>query len=314
LQKKIKKKKNKIVPLLVLVGIMAVLAAVYVSLSAANDRREAEEAAAANADTTIMLAEMDASTITSLSYRYGDQEFITLDQSGGAWKWSEDALFPLNQTTVASMASAIARIGAMRTVDGGEAADYGLENPTCEIRVTYNGNTTYKYAIGDYNSFAGGYYFRDDDGSFYIIASGLLPYFQKDMDDLITLDTALATTADSVVSFTVNKDGVSTEVTEEDTVGTMYDQFCELDLLDWVDYYADSEEMTSYGIDGAKTLTLTYSKDVSVSSDTSGQTTKVNAAYTIRFGDTVDGMVYYSPADSKIVYQISEDVYAALMG
>lgn len=326
-----RKKKNKALPLLILVAVLLVLVIGYLALSSANAKREAEEAAAAATDTTIMLAEMDATAITQLRYRYGENDWITLAQSGGVWTLAEDAHYPLNQTTAAGLGSAIASIGAIRTVDEGEAADYGLDEPICEIHVSYGEGTTYKYAIGDRNSFNDAYYFRDDDGAFYMIASGLLTYFQTDLDDMLVLDTALATLSNGdIVSVTVT-DGeksstytqTATEVEDEDgntttaydaDVTALYDLFCELDLQSWADYYADSTEMAeTYGIDGTKSLTLTYKKAVSVNAGTettasTSQTTKVDATYTISFGQSVDGQVYYSPKGSTIVYTAADDV------
>lgn len=331
-----RKKKNKVLPLFILVGVLLVLVIGYAVLSSANAKKEAEEAAAAAEDTTIMLAEMDATAITELRYRYGENDWITLAQSGGVWTWAEDAHYPLNQTTAAGLGSAIASIGAIRTVDEGEAADYGLDEPICEIHVRYGEGTTYKYAIGDRNSFNDAYYFRDDDGAFYMIASGLLTYFQTDLDDMLVLDTALATLSDGdIVSVTVT-DGeksstytqTATEETDEDgnttiydaDVTALYDRFCELDLRAWADYYADSTEMAeTYGIDGTRSLTLTYKKAVSVNSGTettasTSQTTKVDATYTIYFGSTADGQVYYSPKGSTIVYTAAADVVDGILG
>lgn len=330
-----RKKKNKTLPLIVLVGVLCGLVIAYLALSSANDKKEAEEAALAAQDTTIMLAEMDSSAITQLAYRYSDNDWITLNQSGGVWTWDDDAHYPLDQTTAASLGSAIASIGAIRTVDEGEAADYGLDEPICEIHVSYGEGTTYKYAIGDRNSFNDAYYFRDDDGSFYMIASGLLTYFQTELDDMIVLDTALSTTAEGdLVSFTLadgentatftqttteveDEDGNTTTTYDED-VTALYDLFCELNLKNYADYYADSTEMAeSYGIDESCSLTLTYKKSVTVSSSddsSASSTTKVDANYTIYFGDTVDGQTYYSPKGSTIVYVAADDVVTEILG
>lgn len=335
-----RKKKNKALPLIVLVAVLAVLMIGYLALSAANDKREAEEAAAAAADTTIMLAEQDYTTITELKYRSGDGDWITLNQSGGVWTLADDPKFPLDQNTAAGLGAAIASIGAIRTVEEGTAADYGLDEPECEIHVSYGAGTTYEYAIGDRNSFNDAYYFRDDDGSFYMIASGLLTYFQTELTDMIVLDTALDTLTDAdIVRFTVadgdktgefrqtaeevtTDDGTTSTVYSED-VTALYDLFCELDLFSWADYYADSAEMAQvYGIDQTRSLTLTYKKSVAVDANagtdsangqTTGQTTKVDANYVLYFGKSGDGQTYYSPKGSNIVYTASDDVVNGIL-
>lgn len=320
--------------MVILIGVLAGFMIAYLALSSANDKKEAEEAAAAAEDTTIMLAEMDSSAITQLAYRYGENDWITLNQKDSVWTWDDDEHYPLDQTTAASLGSAIASIGAMRSIDEGEAADYGLDEPICEIHVSYGEGTTYKYAIGDRNSFNDAYYFRDDDGSFYMIASGLLSYFQTELDDMIVLDTALSTMADSdIVSITVTngEDSVTytqiaTEVEDEDgnttttydeDVDALYDLFCELNLRNYADYYADSTEMAEvYGIDESCSLTLTYKKSVTVSStddSSTSSTTKVDANYIIYFGNTEDGQTYYSPKGSTIVYVAADDVVTEII-
>ncbi len=332
-----RKKKNKALPLFILVDVMVLLMVCYLTLSAANDKKEAEEAAAANVDTTIMLASQDYTAITELQFKT-DGDWISLTQSGGKWSLTEDAKFPLDQTKAAQLGNAIASIGAIRAVEEGTAEQYGLDAPVCEIHVHYGAGTTYKYAIGNRNSFNDAYYFRDDDGKFYMIASGLLTYFQVDLDELIVLDTVPDPLSDGdIVSFTVtNGDKTHTfpqtteEVAAEDGMTTtvydanvteLYGMFCELDLYDWADYYADSTEMVeTYGIDGTKSMVLTYKKAVNVSGETTadgtatGTTTKVDATYEIRFGNTVDGMTYYSPKNSTIVYAISSETAEYILG
>ena len=207
-----RKKKNKALPLLILVGVMCVMAVLYFALASANDRREAEEAAAAAANTTIMLAEQDYTQITELKYRTDGSEWVTLQQSGGVWTLAEDPDFPLDQQTAAALGAAIASIGAMRSVEDGDDTMYGLDAPVCEIHVSYGAGTTYKYAIGDRNSFNSAYYFRDDDGAVYMIAEGLLTYFRTMPEDMIVLDTALTVLADADIGgFTVADGDASAE-------------------------------------------------------------------------------------------------------
>jgi hypothetical protein len=173
-----------------------------------------------------------------------------------------------------------------------------------------------------------------------MIAEGLLSYFRIMPEDMIVLDTALSTLADADInSFTVTDGDASAEwkqtteeVTAEDgTVSAVYSEavtdlyslFCELDLLSWADYHADSAEMAEvYGIDGSRSLNLIYKKSVAVNSAettaggqtaSSGQTAKVDAGYMILFGTSADGRTYYSPRGSKIVYTAADDVVNSIL-
>ncbi|MBQ7923204.1 MAG: DUF4340 domain-containing protein [Clostridia bacterium] len=316
-----RKKKNKALPLIILVGIMCVLGIAYASLSAANDKAEADRLAAEEAaNAAIMLAELDSTTATGLSYRVGEGEWITFTRSGTEWQYTEDTEFPLNQETVSTMAAAISSIGATRKVEEGTEADYGLDTPSYEIHITYNGSTTYRYAVGDMNTFNGEYYFRNDDGGVYMISSALLPYFQYTLEDLIVLDTPVTDiSSEYITGITVTAaDGTANTVTDADGIAGLYSLFTSLDCEEWADYSADSEEMSGkYGIDQVSSITVSYKKSVDVT-DTSGnvQTTMMDATAKVYFGNAVlDGSgVYYTLPKSTVVYTIGSDVYEGIMG
>ena len=321
-----KKRKNKLVPIFVLLVVFAGILVAYLALSDANDRKEAAEAA--GEDTMITLAELDASTATEIRYKNRDLSgaWLTFTKSGDTWQ-AADPQFPLNTDRVASMASAISSIAANRSVDEGDAADYGLDDPAVAIEVTYNGNTTYRYAIGDKNTFNGEYYFQNDDGKFYMISSGLLPYFQYDMDDLIVLDTPVSDIeTDYITSITVTlPTGEERVFTAEEDTSLIYDIFCEFDCTRWADYYADDAEMAEYGIDKGSEksagIRIEYKKPVTVTSaetTADGQsaqtTTRMDATYTLYTGDkNADGdAYYYTPQKSTIVYTIEDEVLETL--
>ena len=103
-----RKKKNKFLPMIVLAVLLAALVIGTSLLSAANARKAAEEAeklAAENA--SIMLAQYDAASTSSLSYSRNGDDFLTFNAVNGAWVYEEDPNFPLNQQIVSSMASAL---------------------------------------------------------------------------------------------------------------------------------------------------------------------------------------------------------------
>jgi len=228
-----KKRKNKFIPLIVLIVILAALMIGYSVLASANDRREAEQLAeeeAANAVT--LIAEYDYTTVTELSYQAKGSDPITFTQSAGVWAYTGDAHFPLNQTIPAQMAYAISTIAVEAVITEGEAADYGLDDPAYTIRVSYADGNAHTYKIGDYNSFNASYYFSMD-GSLYMVAEGLLPYFQYELNDLLALDTLPAADwADNnyVMEITV-RNGEASNVISDDAgrTGTDYDNsvwFC----------------------------------------------------------------------------------------
>ncbi|MBQ4354399.1 MAG: DUF4340 domain-containing protein [Clostridia bacterium] len=313
------KRKNKALPLIILVVLLAALLIGYKALSAANDRKAAEEAASLaseNADT--MIAAYDYTTLTSLSYRAQGGDPITLTQSAGVFSYADDANFPLNQTIAAQMANAISQIAVETTVESGSEADYGLDNPAYLIEAAYADGTKHVYKIGNYNAFNGAYYFSMD-GTMYMISSGLIPYFQYTEEDLLALDTIPAsdwrdtsyigeiTVTNGDKSCTISDDAGKTEVIG--AIGAFR-------LSDCADYYADADEKAAFGLDGSVSAAVKYKKAVTSTDESGNQSTSyLETTYTLLIGHAAqDGTGYYvSPQKSNIVYLVDEETVLALL-
>ncbi|MBO5362911.1 MAG: DUF4340 domain-containing protein, partial [Clostridia bacterium] len=139
-----RKKKNKYLPLIVLLIFVVVMAVAYTMLSSANDKKAAEQAAAdAAANAVEMIAEYDYTTTVGLTYQRAGSDPVKLQVVNGQWKLTDDENFPVNQTTVAAMANAIASIGIRNHVTEGDPADYGLAEPAYTIEVTYDGGVSH---------------------------------------------------------------------------------------------------------------------------------------------------------------------------
>lgn len=314
-----KKRKNKSLPLIILVGVLVVMIIAYSALSTANDKKEAEEAAkiaAENAD--IMIASYDASTVTKLSYQAAGSDKLTFLCSGGVWSYADDAKFPLNQTTVSSMASAISSIAAECEVNEGTAADYGLDAPAYTISVTYSDGTSHTYKIGDYNSFNSSYYFSAD-GDMYMITSGLTPYFSYELDDLLVLDT-LPTSDWSDMNY-VNEitvktaDGENT-ITDEEGKTALLDKISSISLTNCADYYAESAEKTAFGLDESSVITVKYKKAVTTTDDSGNESTSyLETSYVMNIGAAVghNEGYYFCPANSNIVYVVDEETVLEIL-
>lgn len=308
-----RKKKNKFLPMLVLCGILAVLVIGTSVLSAANEKKAAEEAAelAASQNTSIMLAEYDAAKTVSISYSRGGEDFLTFRAVNGAWVYEGDPEFPVNQQTVGYMASALSSMAALRAVDEVDREAYGLDNPAFVIRVSYQDGVSHEYVIGNYNTFSGGYYFTMD-GDCYMIASGLLPYFDYALNDLLALDTVPAAEwADIgyVTSVTVTKDGAANTITDEAGMTAVLEKLGALSLTVCADYHADDSEKAAYGIDGTDSISVKYKKAVTSTNEAGAQNTSyLETTYTFDFGAGVGG-----PAKSSMVYQFDEAVIGELL-
>jgi len=308
-----RKKKNKFLPMIVLAVLLAALVIGTSLLSAANDRKAAEEAeklAAENA--VIMLAQYDAANTSSISYSREGEEFLTFNAVGGAWVYEGDPNFPLNQQIVGSMATALSAMAAERTVEDVDKEAYGLNDPAYVITVEYTDGASHVYTIGNYNSFTGGYYFTMD-GDCYMISSGLIPYFDYSLNDLLSLDTIPVSDWQDigyVTSVTVTKDGESNEITDEAGMTEVLARLGGIPLSICEDYYADDSEKAAYGLDGSDSVTVKYKKAVTTTNESGASSTNyLETAYTFVFGENNLG----GPAKSKIVYQLNETAVTELL-
>ena len=308
-----RKKKNKFLPMIVLAVLLGALIIGTYVLSSANDKKAAEEAAELAAENaSIMLAEYDAANTTSVSYSKDGAEFLTFLVKNGAWVYKEDETFPLNQQIVGSMASALSSMAAERTVEDVDKDAFGLTDPAYVIKVEYTDGASHVYTIGNYNSFTGGYYFTMD-GDCYMIASGLIPYFDYELNDLLALDTIPVSEWQDVGyvnSVTVTRDGVSAEITDEMGMTDALEKLGALSLTICEDYHADDSEKAAYGMDGSDSVTVKYKKAVTSADANGNQTTNyLETVYTFVIGDSNLG----GPAKSAIVYQLNETAVNELL-
>ena len=312
-----KKRKKKWVTPAALFAVLAVLLVAYEALAAAN--RKAEEKAAAEAaksEEVEMIAEYDYSTAAALSYTVNG-ETLSFEKDNGTWYYTGDKKFPLNQDILESMAGAISSIGVTRSIDEGEAGDYGLDEPAYTITVKYSGDIQREYKIGDRNSFNGEYYFMTGS-RIYMISDGLLSYFDYTLDDLLVTDsypTDIET--DYITSISVNTGEERYTIDDAEEISDLYTYVRQLNFASVADYY--SENMAEeYGIDGTKGITVNYRRSVtSTAEDGTGTATRIDAVYSVYFGDTVseeDGSVYYTVRGSDMVYTMSAGLYENIVG
>lgn len=313
-----RKKKNKYIPLIVLLALIVVMAVAYTMLSSANDKKEAEQAAAdAAANAVEMIAEYDYTTLTELSYRRDGYDPVELHVVNGLWQMKSDEHFPVNQTVIASMASAISSIGIKNHVTEGSPADYGLEDAAYTIEVTYSTGESHQYRIGDYNSFGGGVYYFMMDGAMYTIPTGLTSYFDYTEIDLLQLETMPTDIEqDYINSITVAMDGAEKVIDDANGIAALFDIFNDITLTECADYYTDETERAgTYGLDGSDRIVISYKRAVkSTDADGNETTNRLDTSYTFLFGaDAGEGMYYASPEKSAIAYRVNAETVGKIL-
>jgi len=269
----VRKKKNKVLPLLILVGVLVVFIIAYSILKSANDKAEADRLAEEAAQNqTITIAAYEASELSSLSYTLAGEDAITFKVSDeGEWYLSNDKNFPLNEELVSAMANSVISITASRPVTEGELSDYGLDAPILKISVRYS-DDSHEYRVGNYNNIMGAYYFLAD-GEMYLVSTNFGYYFNYDLDSLMVLDTVPTDIeADYINSVTVKIGGTERVYSEAEDLSTLESLIRSIPLKNCADYYADESELQGFGITGDDYITVDY-KALYQATDSDGNTT-----------------------------------------
>ncbi len=309
-----KKKNGKTVALIVLLLAVAGLFVVY-KMVVAETAQSADETGDTAQD-VIMLIERTPAEVEKLSYAAdgATYEFVC-DSAAGTWMYAADAHFPLNQTSVASMAAAICQIGVFRELEEGDSGEYGFDAPALTVSVKYTDGTEYSYAVGDLNRVTGNRYFKDlTTEKVYIVSDALLQYFDYTLTDLFTYDTLPADIETSyITSVALNAAGEEKEFTDADDCAALYSLFTALAPAQYADWYADASEKTAYGI-GSLVMTIRYKRAVTITDESgNGNATRIPAEYTVVFGNTVGESVYYMLNGSNVVYTVSSDKVDAIL-
>lgn len=314
------KKKNKLIPLIAMLLVVAALGAVYFILDRMDLNAEPETDSG-----VFSIQSKSTDDIVSLTFNDKNGDAITFVKEESLWYYKDEKDFPVDQSAVTELLSGLGTILATREFDE-DNGNFGLDAPQNVISATYaedEGDTVVTYTIGDTNSFNSGTYIRDDaTGKIYLGSSNPASAFaDKVKNDFIKLDIAaydVEPTSTHTVTVT-GADGSQNIITDVDGIEEFLgDPFGNIDCTDWVEYNCDDADMAKYGItkgsDRASIL-LNYKTTVSVT-DENGESTPMRqeATYNIWFGDTLeDGSVYYTITDSSFVYKLSKDKYDLAM-
>lgn len=136
-------KNKKAVP--ILIAVLAVLLVVYFGLQSWNKKQEEEE----ESGESILVTELDADTITAVSYNVGNGE-LAFEKQDDTWYYAEDKDFPLDQSYLQNIVDGMCAITADRKLEDGDAlADYGLEEPAYTVQLTDSEGNTTQIGFGD---------------------------------------------------------------------------------------------------------------------------------------------------------------------
>lgn len=190
-------KKRNISPLLIAVGVLAVLGAVYAGILQGKARQEKKQE-----EEKEYIIKVENVTGLSLQHKGETLEFVKED---GNWVYKEDAEFPLKPSGISSLESAVSALEPVRVLDGAEdMASYGLTEPQSWVALAGEDGTVKKLLLGD--AADDNYYACvEGEGTVYTISSTVLNDLPDDLYDWIQLETFPNVSSTDIVSVQVEK-------------------------------------------------------------------------------------------------------------
>ena len=341
--------KNKTVKMILAVAVLAVCCGAYAGVKTYVSHQEQKESEAESEENTSVFT-ASADDIKSLDFMVDDTE-TTFEKKDDSWVKKDDTDFPVNQSTLDSVASSVTSVESDRVLeDVDNLAEYGLDSPASIIKIVTKSedeggdDTTTTLYVGDENSSTSQYYVRkdDDEKTVYLVDSSCVEPFTKTLYDyaqmedfpaISSTDTITKISVDGDNSYELKKDADTSVWSvsangEEDkadsaTVSSLVSSFGSMAYNSMADYKC--EDKSKYGLDKPySTITVDYQEKVETSDDNaetsdsetpdSAETTEmVDKQLTILVGNEADDSNRYVMVnDSNEVYTMSEETLSAL--
>ncbi len=290
--------------LIILLAVLVVLVVAYVvtgQLKKKSAEKENEQK---------QIAVLDMSDITSIQYTNGTNT-MSFIKEGGTWYSESDKEFPLQQSSLKTMAETFGTLSANRELtDGDTLADYGLEEPQYTI--------TLKDADGEqqniYTGNAAGedYYMTvGDKEKIYTVDYSVVNAMNFDLDSMLQKETFPSIGADNIKKVTITKAGETTEYDadnsdQSDDITAIGGGLGAAYFVDCVDYSVQADELAQYGLDEAQRTTVTV---VYTDSDDKEQT------FTLYVGgrDESDAYNYVQMDGSKMVNTMTKETVNSIL-
>lgn len=320
-----KRMQTMVIMLCAVVGIFIVYKMAQ-SMNDAKERKEAAELAAQESE--LMIAEYDYRDAVALSYTKQGSDPVSVEIQNSRWVYAEDPTLPLNQTTVAYMANALASMGAQSIVnlEGADTTSFGLDDPAWTFSVTYEADdgskTEHTYVQGNYNEFGKGYYFKEVGvDKVYIVVEGLTQFFEYELHEIVDAGTFPVLSADKFESVDITVGDETRHLSGDDIAEAFIPLSDLLVPANYADHHINDTTLQQYGLtDPQMTVSFNYKETVTVQ-DTAGasssSTIEQIRGFKIHIGDAFerDGQSYtaYLADGYTFIYYMPTSVAESIM-
>lgn len=320
MEKKKAEKKPALTLCLLLFLLAALVAAVYLYKEPEGETEE---------ETGIELYSLDTSQTAEISFQ-NESGLVELVKDGNTWIKKEDKDFPLDQSAVSAMLSAMESVQASREVtkEADDLSQYGLENPSLDIRITLEDGTSVQLMLGDRVPVAGGRYgMTGGRASVYIMEETLFSAFSYTENQLIQMEEIPEIDENQITSLSVRNGEESQLLVSQDknqvfwiegayakqvragsNVTDLFLLYTALSFEECVAY--NKKDASEYGIqkDG-KQVTIQY-----VTETEEEEGASIPEEYHLLIGDQAEnGSYYVQPEGSESIYRMNGETVASML-
>lgn len=190
--------------LIILSAVLVVIVGAYIGVSIytnAQTQKKAEEAKPVR-----IYADGRAAPV-NISYESGGNS-LSFVLEEGKWLVAGDKDFPLNQTALSSLSSALNGLTAVRTIDTPlSLPTYGLDKPAYIVTASDSAGNALRLLIGaPYEDYY--YALTEGENKIYVISSTLVSYLKPELMNMISLDT-LPVLSESTIDVIKLESGIS---------------------------------------------------------------------------------------------------------
>ena len=286
---------------------------------------QAEQAASAAAEGSIVLSSFAAESVEQIQYTYQGQT-LTLEYAGGRWTLAEDPAYHLDASACNTMVTALAALNAKRQLTAQPGEDYGLTEPAVTVTVTAEGESS-TFSFGAENPVTGDLYLQKaGDEAIYTVAGSKSACFEKTKADLFgafnpagltasALEKLTITTSSGTLSLAAVSEPAGDASSEAESDSTQYQTVWR--LADEPEAELDSDEVQSIlsALSGYVSAQVTDADPAEYGFDTPLATVQAETAegtVTLRYASNADGCWLMVEGDSSI-YAVSLDTVQALL-
>ena len=195
---------------LMMAGGVVVLLLVILLLGRSCSARNVEEDITEDDGTTVIIP---TDEILAMEYYNGTAFLSFAKDEDNKWYWTQDALFPLDETYPTEVAAAVQGLSATTTIaegTGESLESYGLDSSDLYIKTTAVGGKTSTLLIGNKLE-SGEYYVRfEDGGTVYVVSAELMAAVKLDINDMALIEPFPLLDETTITSFTVAGSGENT--------------------------------------------------------------------------------------------------------